>query len=114
MILNSLSNLLYFFSFFILTNTSIICDEDTLNLEIHEDLADNGVLDCLRKIPSPLHSEETIEQTNKRILAQWDTACSFEAEYNWLADLEKSYGIKYLLDEKGERKESNAPDQVNL
>ncbi len=31
-----------------------VCDESKLSTELKQDLEDNGVLDCLRKIPPPI------------------------------------------------------------
>ena len=67
--LNTYSNFLSFLSLIFTVQSSLICDQDTLNLEIQQDLADNNVLDCLRTIPAPIDKEETVEHTNKRLLA---------------------------------------------
>ena len=64
--------------------SDVVCSEDELAKEIIEDLEDNGKLDCLREsLPTP---GETPEQRTKRIAANWDSDCSFEAEsdnYHW-------------------------------
>ena len=37
-------------------------------------------MDCLRVSLSPVAEDETDEQRAKRLAAQWDSDCSFEAE----------------------------------
>jgi len=59
-----------------------ICDRKTLLAELQQDMEDNGHLDCLRLIPAP-HGKETSDQINKRLAAQWDSDCSFEAVDGW-------------------------------
>jgi hypothetical protein len=71
-------------------------------MELEEDLLDNGLLDCTRVNPTPVFYQETTEQLNKRVLAQWDGFCSFEASSDWMQLLKTNYGIDYLLDINGD------------
>src|SRR5437879_2484522 len=73
-----------------------VCDLNLLLTEIRQDLADNGMLDCLRIIDPPHFVEETEEQKNLRLAAQWDTSCAFEAETNWKDLISKNYGVNQL------------------
>ena len=45
----------FILSFAILINLSFgaVCDEQKLTTELKQDLEDNGVLDCMRRIPAP-------------------------------------------------------------
>ncbi len=45
-------------AFFVVKNDHI-CDLELLKLELGEDIDDNGVLDCLRRIDPPNMLEET-------------------------------------------------------
>lgn len=91
-----------------------VCDLELFIMELKQDLEDNGILDCLRIIKPPNGVIETIEQKNKRLAAQWDTACSFESSYDWVSQLKKNYGITTLVDEIGEPVDHNLPDQADM
>ena len=97
-----------------LIKSDSVCDEETLILELKQDLEDNGILDCLRVIKPPNGVIETPEQKNKRLAAQWDTSCSFESTYDWLSSLKKNFGITTLVDEIGEPVEKNLEDQADM
>jgi hypothetical protein len=91
-----------------------VCDLKTLILEIKQDLQDNRILDCLREI-EPLHiTEETEDQRNLRLAAQWDSSCAFEASDKWLDRLMKTFGINYLVDSVGERVAKDFDNQADL
>ena len=62
----------------------------------------NGILDCLRVIPPPHYYVETVDEKNKRLAAQWDTQCAFEAEYNWMKMLRDVHDINNLVDDTGD------------
>jgi len=96
-----------------------VCSEDELIRELYEDLIDNGKLDCLRKSVSPNESEENEEQKRKRIAAEWNSDCSFEADgtgnANWLVQLTNNYGLKKgLVDVNGDPVESDFDDQADM
>jgi len=67
--------------------SQVVCSQDELIKELYEDLIDNGInfklskgkLDCLRKSVSPNEVDETDEQRKRRIEAEWDSDCAFEA-----------------------------------
>lgn len=106
-----------FLTFAFMLNLSLcdsVCDLELLVLELKQDLEDNGILDCLRIIKPPNGVVESIEQKNKRLAAQWDTACSFESSYDWVSVLKKNYGITTLVDEVGEPVDHNQPDQADM
>jgi hypothetical protein len=96
-----------------------VCSEDELIRELYEDLIDNGKLDCLRKSVSPNEAEETEDQKRKRIAAEWNSDCSFEAEgkgaANWLVQLTNNYGLKKgLVDVNGDPVENDFDDQADM
>jgi hypothetical protein len=91
-----------------------VCDLELFVMELKQDLEDNGILDCLRIIKPPSGVIETIEQKNKRLAAQWDTACSFESTFDWVTSLKKNYGVTTLVDEIGEPVDHNLPDQADM
>jgi len=62
-------------------------------MELRQDLEDNGILDCLRVIEAPYGVNESPLDKNKRLAAQWDTDCSFEASYDWMSILKENYEI---------------------
>lgn len=90
-----------------------VCELDALVLELAQDLADDGKLDCLRIIPPPANGMENPKMTNLRLAAQWDTECSFESEYDWKSLLE-IYGIPYLVDAQGKKVEHDFEDQADM
>jgi hypothetical protein len=94
--------------------SAAVCDLKTLIIELKQDLADNGMLDCLRKIDPPHFVEETEQQKNLRLAAQWDTSCSFESSSNWPELLLKNYGITTLVDSTGEAVKKNFEDQADM
>lgn len=96
------------------SSSAAVCDIETLKAELQEDIEDNGMLDCLREIDPPTIVKETEAQKNKRLAAQWDTSCSFEASQDWLADLKKYYGIDHLVDAVGEPVQKNANNQADM
>jgi hypothetical protein len=100
--------------FLFLIKCDSVCDEETLILELKQDLEDNGILDCLRIIKPPNGVIETLEQKNKRLAAQWDTSCSFESTYDWLSILKKNFGITTLVDEIGEPVDKNSDEQADM
>jgi hypothetical protein len=50
--------------------TDGVCDLALLEMELREDIMDNGSLDCLRTIEPPRSSKETPEEKNRRLAAQ--------------------------------------------
>ena len=94
--------------------SSAVCDERLLMMELKQDLADNGVLDCLRVIQPPHSYIESVEERNKRIAAQWDSACSFEADYDWMKPLREIHGISNLVDDTGDIVDKDFPDQADM
>lgn len=94
--------------------TDAVCDLQTLKLELLQDLEDNDMLDCLREIKPPHNFEENEEQTNKRLAAQWDTSCSFEADSVWFDNLKKNYGITQLVDSEGDAVKVDFDDQADM
>jgi len=95
-------------------NSDVVCDLELYILELKQDLGDNGMLDCLRKIEPPNGVIETLDQKNKRISAQWDTACSFESTYDWLSTFKKIFGITTLVDEIGEPVSKNLEGHADM
>jgi len=93
---------------------SAVCDERLLMMELKQDLDDNGVLDCLRVIMPPHSYMESIEEKNKRIAAQWDSACAFEADYDWMKPLREIHGISNLVDDTGDIVDKDFPDQADM
>lgn len=84
------------------TKADSVCTLETLRREISEDLADNKKLDCLMNIKPHQGSPQDEETKNKRILAQWDTSCSFESDNPWFSSLTREFGIKSLVNVAGE------------
>ena len=91
-----------------------VCDLHTFLVEVKQDLADNGMLDCLRVIDPPHFVEETEDQKNLRLAAQWDTSCAFESSSNWKEQIKKNYGISNLVDSVGEVVKDDFEDQADL
>ncbi len=71
-------------------------------------------LKLVRIIKAPSGIVESIEQKNKRLAAQWDTSCSFEASYDWFTPLKKNFGITTLVNEVGEPVENNLPEHADM
>ena len=94
--------------------THAVCDLDTLRMELQQDLADNGMLDCLRVIDPPHFVDENEQQKNLRLSAQWDSSCSFESDNNWMEELSKSFGINQLVDSIGDPVKKNFEDQADM
>ena len=104
-----------FIFYFIDRSTShAVCDERLLMMELKQDIEDNGVLDCLRVIQPPHSYDETIEERNKRIAAQWDSACAFEADYDWMKPLREIHGISNLVDDTGDIVDKDFEDQADM
>ena len=95
-------------------HSDAVCDLNTRLVEIKQDLSDNGMLDCLRVIEPPHSVEETEEQKNLRLAAQWDTSCAFEANGTWEETLKKHYDINTLVDSVGEPVKRNFPNQADM
>lgn len=91
-----------------------VCSLKTLKTEILEDLADNGMLDCLRVIEKPHFKEETEKEKNLRIKAQWDSSCSFEANNSWIIPLKEQLGINDLVDVYGNIVKEDFEDQADM
>lgn len=106
-----------FISTIFIGHCEVVCSEDELVRELVEDLEDNGKLDCLRE-SSPSSPNETLEQRNKRIAANWNSNCSFESEsqtYHWKNRLEKYYGLtKGLVDVNGNPVDNDFEDQADM
>jgi hypothetical protein len=88
--------------------SQVVCSLDELVKELKEDILDNGKLDCLRKSATPNEANETEQQKIRRIKAEWNSDCSFEAEGNsnshWLPKLMEIYGLeKGLVDAEGKQ-----------
>jgi len=101
------------------TSSQTVCSEDELIRELYEDLIDNGKLDCLRKSVSPNEAEETEDQKKKRMAAEWNSDCSFEAEgtgnANWMVQLTNNYGLKKgLVDVNGDPVDTDFDDQADM
>lgn len=78
-----------------------------------------GKLDCLRKSVTPNEADETEEQRKRRIAAEWDSDCSFEAEgtgsANWLVKLMNNYQLKKgLVDVNGNPVDKDFDDQADM
>ena len=111
---NQLILILLMTTLFIKVSSDSVCDLKTLLMEIKQDLADNRILDCLREI-EPLHiTEETEDQRNLRLAAQWDTSCAFESSDKWMNKVMKNLGISYLVDSVGERVGRDFDNQADL
>ena len=100
-------------------SSQVVCSEDELIREIYEDIMDNGKLDCLRKSTTPNAADETEEQRKKRIAAEWNSDCSFEAENtgaaNWQNKLFSFYNLKKgLVDVNGDPVEKDFDDQADM
>lgn len=91
-----------------------VCDLETLKLELLQDLDDNNMLDCLRLIEVPHNFDESEEQKNKRLAAQWDTSCSFEADSVWFDNLKKYYGVTQLVDSVGDPVKIDFAEQADM
>ena len=91
-----------------------VCDLNTLKVELRQDLEDNGMLDCQRVIEPPHFKEETEEEKNKRLAAQWDTSCSFESQSDWKGILAKTYDITQLVDSVGDPVANDFEDQADM
>jgi len=85
-----------------------------LTTELKQDLEDNGYLDCLRKIHPPEGGLETEEVKNLRLAAQWDTDCSFEAEYDWMSAIAETFKIQNLVDSHGDIVEKDFDEQADM
>ena len=97
-----------------LVKSDSVCTLKTLRMEIREDLADNGMLDCLRRINAPHNYIETENEKNARIMAQWDSSCSFETSTDYKEILKNEFNISTLVDSNGEPVSQDFEDQVDL
>jgi hypothetical protein len=95
-------------------NADAVCDLHTLKLELRQDLDDNGFLDCERVIAAKHFEEETENQKNKRLAAQWDTNCGFESRGDWKEQLRKNYDIVTITDSIGTITNKNAENQADM
>ena len=86
-----------------LVKTDHICDIELLKIELQEDIADNGVLDCLRVISPSSVKEENDREINLRLSAQWDSDCSFETTNENLDKVKKAYNINKYYDAHGNK-----------
>lgn len=91
-----------------------VCSLHTLKKELLEDIQDNGALDCLRVIPVPHNKKETEAEKNLRILAQWDSSCSFEGKNNMFTTLKEVFGITELVDVNGDVVMNDFEDQADM
>jgi hypothetical protein len=102
------------FSLINITLSDAVCDLNTLIVELKQDLKDNGMLDCLRVIEPPNSVEETEDQKNLRLAAQWDTSCAFESNGSWEGKLKKILDINTLVDSVGEPVKNNFENQADM
>lgn len=117
--------LVLFVSIFILlvstpfVESQVVCSEDELIRELYEDLIDNGKLDCLRRSSNPNEADETEEQRKKRVAAEWNSDCSFEAENtgnaDWNVALMNNFSMKKgLVDVNGAAVDKDFDDQADM
>ena len=99
---------------FSVIKSDAVCGLNTLLMEVKQDLADNGMLDCLRVIDPPHFVEETEEQKNLRLAAQWDTSCAFESNADWKEQIRQHLGINQLVDSVGEPVKDDFNDQADI
>ena len=113
-----MKNMLYLLTLYFILMCNIYCDNvctlKMLRTEVYEDLADNKMLDCARRIPKQNGKSESENQKNTRIKAQWDTACSFEASQDWMSKLRENYGIPNLVDSQGNPVGQDFEDQADM
>ncbi len=100
-------------------NSQVVCSQDELVRELREDLEDNGKLDCLRVGANPEAADESQEQREKRLAANWDSDCSFEAcdegPTSWIAAAKNTFDLKKgLLDVNGNPTEKDFADQADM
>lgn len=96
--------------------SQVVCSLSELVVQLQEDIADNGKLDCLREsIPN---DNETEDEKVKRLAANWTGDCSFESfneKFPWKKRLEDNYALnKGLIDVNGNPIDNNAPEQADL
>lgn len=105
-----------FFTFLVhFSQSQVVCSEDELVREILEDIFDNGKLDCLRKSVAPDLKMETEEEKRKRIDAEWDSDCSFEADDSWVKSFISNYQLdKGLVDVNGVKVDYDFEDQADM
>lgn len=90
-----------------LASTDSVCDKKLLIAELKQDLADNGRLDCLREIKNVYGYQETELEKNRRLAAQWDSDCSFEANDIWREDLFNEFEISSFVSVNGDVMEND-------
>lgn len=71
-------------------------------------------MDCLREIHPPHNHEETPDETNLRLAAQWESDCAFESNTDWQKDLNELMGISNLVDDNGDPVEQDFEDQADM
>lgn len=91
-----------------------VCDQDTFINELKQDLADNNMLDCLRVIVPPHMGQETAEQKNRRLAAQWDSDCSFDGPESWVREMSKVFNIASLVNNVGDVVERDSDNEADL
>lgn len=57
---------------------------------------------------------EDWKEKNKRLAAQWESDCAFEADYNWKKSMSDNLGIANLVDDIGDIIESDFDDQADM
>jgi len=57
---------------------------------------------------------EDWKEKNKRLAAQWENDCSFEADYNWKKSLADNIGVANLVDDTGDIVEEDFDDQADM
>ena len=96
LLLQTVTLILLLSAFITHVSADVVCAEDELIRELREDIADNGKkkeffllkknlghlgkLDCLREIIAQNPDTETDAEKAKRLAAEWNGDCSFEAE----------------------------------
>ncbi len=86
-----------------LAKSDSVCTENLWFEEIIQDIKDNGKLDCKRvPLPAPTDKLESEEDRKTRLEGAWDTDCSFEADYDWMKQVKKNYGmLSSFVDSEG-------------
>ena len=114
-----ITTFIFLISYIPSSNSQVVCSEDELIRELYEDIIDNGKLDCLRKSTTPNGADETEEQRKKRLAAEWNSDCSFEADTsgssNWIVKLMTNYQLKKgLVDVNGDPVDKDFNDQADM
>ena len=85
-----------------LSQQDFVCTRAMLVSELQEDIALDGRLKCRRTIPVDASKIETPREKNKRLNAQWDTDCSFEASNDFFKNAMSFFELDSLIDANGE------------